>query len=86
MYSTFRKTKNNNFQAKLREEVFVPGVKKHLTFYSNYLKKNTSEFLVGDGVTFVDILLAGFMGFIETNAPEVLAEFPEVFFFKQLKD
>lgn len=66
------------FQEEKKREVLIPGTEKAFTFFTNFLKKNPSGFLVGDGLTWVDLLVADGVAGIAAKAPEILYKFPEV--------
>ncbi|EPB80179.1 glutathione S-transferase protein [Ancylostoma ceylanicum] len=55
-----------------------PTRDKFLGFITKFLKKNSSGFLVGDSVTWVDLLVAEHASDIQSKVPEYLEGFPEV--------
>ncbi|CAJ0605669.1 unnamed protein product [Cylicocyclus nassatus] len=64
--------------ATLKKEVMLPARDKFLGFITKFLKKSKSEFLVGDSVTWVDLLIAEHCSDIQSKVPEYLTRFPEV--------
>ena len=64
---------------KLKEEVFLPAAKTNLPYFVRALKNSGSGYLVGDSLTYMDLMIAELTSsFFEKNAPEVLDEFPEM--------
>ncbi|KHJ90796.1 glutathione S-transferase protein [Oesophagostomum dentatum] len=63
---------------KLKKEVMMPGRDKFLGFITKFLKKSKSGFLVGDKVTWVDLLISEHMADMSARIPEFLDGFPEV--------
>ncbi|CAI2332168.1 unnamed protein product [Caenorhabditis sp. 36 PRJEB53466] len=70
---------------KLYREGFVPAFKKHYTFLTNALKANGSGFLVGDSLTWVDLVVAqqtsdvlATKNSLLGGRAELLDEFPEL--------
>ncbi|EYC01078.1 hypothetical protein Y032_0110g144 [Ancylostoma ceylanicum] len=64
--------------AKLKTEVMMPGREKFLRFVTKFLKNNKSGFLVGDNVTWVDLLISEHVADMSSRMPEFLDGFPEV--------
>ncbi|EYC01083.1 hypothetical protein Y032_0110g149 [Ancylostoma ceylanicum] len=62
----------------LKKDVMLPARDKFLGFITKFLKKNSSGFLVGDSVTWVDLLVAEHASDIQSKVPEYLEGFPEV--------
>ncbi|PAV60687.1 hypothetical protein WR25_14443 [Diploscapter pachys] len=63
---------------KLKQEIYVPAVKKHMPLFVNFLKNNKSGYLVGDGLTWADIVIAYGMGDLDEADSELLDDFPEL--------
>ena len=63
---------------KLKEEVFVPAVKKNFPFFVNALKKTGSGYLVGQGLTYVDLPVAEFVANLDEKVPAFVDQFPEL--------
>ncbi|CCD69254.1 putative glutathione S-transferase 8 [Caenorhabditis elegans] len=61
----------------LSKDVFLPGFKKHYGFIYNFLKTAGSGYLVGDSLTFVDLLIAQHTADILSTDPALLEEFPQ---------
>ncbi|CAI4232668.1 unnamed protein product [Auanema sp. JU1783] len=63
---------------KLKNEVLVPALNKNLPFFQTAIKNNKSGFLVGDSVSWVDLLLAELNHNNFDKYPELYAEYPEL--------
>ncbi|CAJ0605672.1 unnamed protein product [Cylicocyclus nassatus] len=64
---------------KLQKDVADPARDKFLGFVTKFLKENKSGFLVGDSVTWVDLLISEFCAtMVQSFIPEFLNGFPEV--------
>ncbi|PIO71453.1 glutathione S-transferase protein, partial [Teladorsagia circumcincta] len=64
---------------KLKTEVLLPARDKFLKPVTNFLKKNASHgYLVGDKISWVDVLIAEHMADMSRMVPEFLDGFPEV--------
>ncbi|EYC01084.1 hypothetical protein Y032_0110g150 [Ancylostoma ceylanicum] len=62
----------------LKKDVLLPARDKFFGFLTKFLKKNSSGFLVGDSVTWVDLLIAEHVSSMQSKVPEYLEGFPEV--------
>ncbi|KIH47582.1 hypothetical protein ANCDUO_22353, partial [Ancylostoma duodenale] len=62
----------------LKKEVFLPARDKFFGFLTKFLKENPSGFLVGDSVTWVDVLISECNFTLLSFVPEVLDGYPEV--------
>ncbi|KHJ84815.1 glutathione S-transferase protein [Oesophagostomum dentatum] len=62
----------------LKKDVLIPARDKYLGILTKFLKKNSSGFLVGDSVTWVDLLVAEHCSTMLNFVPEFLDGFPEV--------
>ena len=58
--------------------MLLPATQKAFTLFTNFLKKNSSGYLVGNGLTWVDLLLAENVSNLAGKAPESLDDFPEI--------
>ncbi|GMR35084.1 hypothetical protein PMAYCL1PPCAC_05279, partial [Pristionchus mayeri] len=58
--------------------VGIPARDSFFPLIVKQLKESTSGFLVGDGVTWVDVLIANAVEDINSKEPEFLSEYPEV--------
>ncbi|EPB80178.1 glutathione S-transferase protein [Ancylostoma ceylanicum] len=65
-------------QDNLKKDVLLPARDKFFGFLTKFLKKNSSGFLVGDSVTWVDLLIAEHVSSMQSKVPEYLEGFPEV--------
>ncbi|EPB80182.1 glutathione S-transferase protein [Ancylostoma ceylanicum] len=65
-------------QDQLKKDVLLPAREKFLGFITKFLKKNSSGFLVGDSVTWVDLLISEHCATMLTVAPDFLDGYPEV--------
>lgn len=63
---------------KLKTEVLLPARDKFLGFLTKFLKKNSSGYLVGDKISWADVVIADHISDIITRAPEYLDGFLEV--------
>ncbi|KAJ1368936.1 hypothetical protein KIN20_030301 [Parelaphostrongylus tenuis] len=64
---------------KLKKETFMPAREKFLGFLTKFLKKNASSgFLVGNSLTWVDVLIADHVSDFSKRVPEFFDGFPEV--------
>ncbi|KAK6039538.1 glutathione S-transferase protein [Cooperia oncophora] len=64
---------------KLKTEVLMPARDKFLKFVTNFLKKNAAHgYLVGDKISWVDVLIAEHMADMCRMVPGFLDGFPEV--------
>ncbi|KHJ90794.1 glutathione S-transferase protein [Oesophagostomum dentatum] len=63
---------------KLKKELVLPARDKFLGFITKFLKNNKSGFLVGDSVTWADLLIAEHSSDMSHRIPEFLNGFPEV--------
>ncbi|VDL82879.1 unnamed protein product [Nippostrongylus brasiliensis] len=64
---------------KLKTEVLLPAREKFLGFVTKFLKKNAaSGYLVGDKISWVDVLVAEHVSDMINRVPEYLEGFPEV--------
>ena len=63
---------------KLKNDVFLPAVQKHLPFFVKALKESGSDYLFGDSLTYVDLPVAEYIGLMEEKNPETLENFPEL--------
>ena len=63
---------------KIKNEVFIPGVRKHLPFLVNSLKQYGSGYLVGNSLTYLDLYVAEYFTMLSTVDPQLLQEFPEL--------
>uniref|UniRef100_A0A8R1DKL7 glutathione transferase n=1 Tax=Caenorhabditis japonica TaxID=281687 RepID=A0A8R1DKL7_CAEJA len=61
----------------LFKDVFLPAFKKNYTFFSNFLKASGSGYLVGDSLTFVDLLVAQHSADLLSANANALDAFPE---------
>uniref|UniRef100_A0A8R1E1L5 glutathione transferase n=1 Tax=Caenorhabditis japonica TaxID=281687 RepID=A0A8R1E1L5_CAEJA len=59
----------------LYKEVFLPNFEKNYQFFTNFLNESGSDYLVGDSLTWVDLLIAQNTTDIASNT---LAKFPEM--------
>ncbi|VDM81904.1 unnamed protein product [Strongylus vulgaris] len=62
----------------LKKDVLLPAREKFLAILTKFLKKNSSGFLVGDSVTWVDLLIAEHSSLMLHLVPEFLEGYPEV--------
>ncbi|KAL6736811.1 hypothetical protein Aduo_007118 [Ancylostoma duodenale] len=62
----------------LKKDVLLPARDKFLGFITKFLKKNPSGFLVGDSVTWVDLLISEHCATMLGIAPDFLDGYPEV--------
>ncbi|KAK6739292.1 hypothetical protein RB195_020999 [Necator americanus] len=62
----------------LKKDVMMPGRDKFLRFITKFLKKSKSGFLVGEKVTWVDLLISEHVADMSSRMPEYLDGFPEV--------
>ncbi|CAJ0605670.1 unnamed protein product [Cylicocyclus nassatus] len=64
----------------LKKEVMMPGRDKFLGFLTKFLKNNKTKsgYLVGDHLTWVDLLISEHMADMSASIPEFLDGFPEV--------
>ncbi|VDM82653.1 unnamed protein product, partial [Strongylus vulgaris] len=63
----------------LKIDVVLPARDKFLGFITKFLKENKSGFLVGDSVTWVDVLISEHCAtMVESFIPEFLDGYPEV--------
>ncbi|VDO96001.1 unnamed protein product [Heligmosomoides polygyrus] len=63
---------------KLKTEEALPARTKFLGFLTKFLKKNPSGFLVGDKISWVDLLIADHVADMTNRVPEFVEGFPEV--------
>ncbi|PAV60686.1 hypothetical protein WR25_14442 [Diploscapter pachys] len=63
---------------KLRQDVYIPTIKKHFPLFVSFLKNNKSGFFVGDRLTWVDITLAHAFSTMDKTDSELMKDFPEV--------
>ncbi|EGT52653.1 CBN-GST-8 protein [Caenorhabditis brenneri] len=61
----------------LAKDVFLPGFKKNYAFFANFLKSSGSGYLVGDSLTWVDLLLAQHTADLLAADGSLLNEFPQ---------
>ncbi|CAL2039226.1 unnamed protein product [Caenorhabditis brenneri] len=61
----------------LAKDVLIPGFKKNYRFFSNFLKSSGSGYLVGDSLTWVDLLLAQHTADLLADDESLLNEFPQ---------
>ncbi|RCN49307.1 glutathione S-transferase protein [Ancylostoma caninum] len=62
----------------LKKDVLLPARDKFFGFITKFLKKNPSGFLVGNSVTWVDLLIAEHVSGMLSTVPEYIEGFPEV--------
>ncbi|RCN49312.1 glutathione S-transferase protein [Ancylostoma caninum] len=62
----------------LKKEVLLPACEKFFGFLTKFFKQNPSGFLVGDSVTWVDVLISESIATLLSFAPELLDGYPEV--------
>ncbi|KAK6739290.1 hypothetical protein RB195_020998 [Necator americanus] len=62
----------------LKKEVLLPARDKFFGFITKFLKKSPSGFLVGDSLTWVDLLVSEHNATMLTFVPEFLEGYPEV--------
>ncbi|KAL6736816.1 hypothetical protein Aduo_007123 [Ancylostoma duodenale] len=62
----------------LKKDTLLPARDKFFGFITKFLKKNSSGFLVGDSVTWVDLLIAEHVSSMLSKVPDYLEGFPEV--------
>ena len=64
---------------KLKNDVYLPAVKKHFPLFVKALKTSGSGYLVGSGLTWVDLHLAELMAsMIDEKDPKILDDYPEL--------
>nr|1TW9_A Chain A, glutathione S-transferase 2 [Heligmosomoides polygyrus]1TW9_B Chain B, glutathione S-transferase 2 [Heligmosomoides polygyrus]1TW9_C Chain C, glutathione S-transferase 2 [Heligmosomoides polygyrus]1TW9_D Chain D, glutathione S-transferase 2 [Heligmosomoides polygyrus]1TW9_E Chain E, glutathione S-transferase 2 [Heligmosomoides polygyrus]1TW9_F Chain F, glutathione S-transferase 2 [Heligmosomoides polygyrus]1TW9_G Chain G, glutathione S-transferase 2 [Heligmosomoides polygyrus]1TW len=63
---------------KPKTDVLLPARTKFLGFITKFLKKNSSGFLVGDKISWVDLLVAEHVADMTNRVPEYIEGFPEV--------
>ncbi|PAV80071.1 hypothetical protein WR25_25892 [Diploscapter pachys] len=63
---------------KLRQDVYIPAIKKHFPFFVSFLKNNKSGFFVGDRLTWVDITLAHAFSTMDKTDSELIKDYPEL--------
>ncbi|XGW09005.1 hypothetical protein V3C99_011371 [Haemonchus contortus] len=64
---------------KLKTEVLFPARDKFLNFITKFLKNNASHgYLIGDKISWVDVLIAEHMADMSRTVPGFLDQFPEV--------
>ncbi|CAI2332644.1 unnamed protein product [Caenorhabditis sp. 36 PRJEB53466] len=62
----------------LYKDVFLPALKKNSQFFTNFLKANNSGFLVGDSLTWVDLVIAQQTADFSGLGADLFNEFPEL--------
>ncbi|KAK6739296.1 hypothetical protein RB195_021002 [Necator americanus] len=62
----------------LKKEIMLPARDKFLGFITKFLKRSPSGFLVGESVTWVDLLIAEHVSYISAIVLEYFEGFPEV--------
>ncbi|CAJ0605697.1 unnamed protein product [Cylicocyclus nassatus] len=62
----------------LKKDVLMPARQKYLDIITKFLKQNKSGFLVGDSITWVDLLVADHSSMMLHLVPEFLEGYPEV--------
>ncbi|CAI2332132.1 unnamed protein product [Caenorhabditis sp. 36 PRJEB53466] len=61
----------------LFKDTFLPAFNKNFGFFANFLKASGSGYLVGDSLTFVDLLIAQHVSDLLAANPTIFAEHPE---------
>ncbi|KAL6736808.1 hypothetical protein Aduo_007115 [Ancylostoma duodenale] len=62
----------------LKKEVLLPAREKFFAILTKFLEQNPSGFLVGDSVTWVDVLISESIATLLSFVPELLDGYPEV--------
>ncbi|EGT40878.1 hypothetical protein CAEBREN_08009 [Caenorhabditis brenneri] len=63
---------------KLQKEVFLPALNKMYGIFTKYLKEAGSGYLVGNGLTWIDLAIAQHSADLLQHDEKVLDEFPEM--------
>uniref|UniRef100_A0A8R1DXB0 glutathione transferase n=1 Tax=Caenorhabditis japonica TaxID=281687 RepID=A0A8R1DXB0_CAEJA len=76
--SAIREGKPEEEIAKIREEVFIPGRDAYFKILNDILEKSKSGFLVGEGLTFADLVVIENFTTLEQNGLANVAEQPKL--------
>ena len=63
---------------RLKEDVFIPAVKKNFPFFEKTLKENGTGYLVGDSLTYVDLPVAEMCANLHQRCAHVFDDWPEL--------
>lgn len=63
---------------KLKNDVFLPAIKKHFPIFVKAIKTSGSGYIVASGLTYVDLPVAEFVSDLLSQEAKLLDDYPEL--------